>query len=122
MSYSDEIKKIRKKYFLSQEAFGREIGVSFSSINRWEGGKSKPNMAAMKKLKDFCDIHGIDFTALEEQWNILGKETEKVVERAASLSPDQLADAYTDLTADLAFAQPHFRYYPILHHLLQIPH
>ena len=36
-----------------------------------------------------------------EKW----KETEKVVERAASLSPDQLADAYTDLTADLAFAQ-----------------
>ena len=35
MSYSDEIKKIRKKCFLSQEAFGREIGVSFSSINRW---------------------------------------------------------------------------------------
>lgn len=28
----------------------------------------------MKKLKDFCDIHGIDFTALEEQWNILGKD------------------------------------------------
>ena len=62
MSYSDEIKKIRKKCFLSQEAFGREIGVSFSSINRWEGGKSKPN------------IHGIDFTALEEQWNNLGKD------------------------------------------------
>ena len=39
-----------------------------------------------------------------EKW----KETEKVVERAASLSPDQLADAYTDLTADLAFAQTHF--------------
>ena len=39
-----------------------------------------------------------------EKW----KETEKVVERAASLSPDQLADTYTDLTADLAFAQTHF--------------
>ena len=51
MSYSDEIKKIRKKCFLSQEAFGREIGVSFSSINRWEGGKSKPNMAAMKNTE-----------------------------------------------------------------------
>ena len=39
-----------------------------------------------------------------EKW----KETEKVVERAASLSHDQLADTYTDLTADLAFAQTHF--------------
>ena len=39
-----------------------------------------------------------------EKW----KETEKVVEQAAGLSPDQLADVYTDLTADLAFAQTHF--------------
>ena len=74
MSYSEELKKIRKKCFLSQEAFGREIGVYFSSINRWEGGKSKPNMNAMKKLKNFCDIHDIDFTTLEEQWNDWGKD------------------------------------------------
>ncbi|MFT4445097.1 helix-turn-helix domain-containing protein [Parvimonas sp. G1967] len=53
MTYSEEIKKIRQKCFLSQEAFGREIGVSFSSVNRWECGKSKPNMLAMKKLKSF---------------------------------------------------------------------
>lgn len=39
-----------------------------------------------------------------EKW----KGTEKVVEQAANLSPDQLADAYTELTADLAFAQTHF--------------
>lgn len=55
-------------------ALGRELGVSFSSINRWESGKSKPNMIAMKKLKDFCNGHDIDFTALEEQWNNLGEE------------------------------------------------
>ena len=39
-----------------------------------------------------------------EKW----KETEKMVEQAASLSPDAVADVYTDLTADLAFAQTHF--------------
>lgn len=48
MTYSEKIKKIRQKCFLSQEVFGREIGGSFSSVNRWEGGKSKPNMSAMK--------------------------------------------------------------------------
>ena len=40
----------------------------------------------------------------DEKW----KETEKIVEQAVGLSPDRLADAYTDLTADLAFAQTHF--------------
>ncbi|MGF6989946.1 putative transcriptional regulator [Lachnospiraceae bacterium PM6-15] len=74
MSYSDEIKKIRTKSFLSQEAFGRELGVSFSSINRWESEKSKPNLSAMKKLKEFCESHNIDFSELEKQWNEVGKD------------------------------------------------
>ncbi len=39
-----------------------------------------------------------------EKW----KETEKVVEEAERFNPDQLADAYTELTADLAFAQTHY--------------
>lgn len=69
MSYSDEIKQIRKKCFLSQEAFGRELGVSFSSISRWEGGKIKPSMSAMRKIKEFCQKHGIDFKPLEEWIN-----------------------------------------------------
>lgn len=73
MAYSDEIKKIRKKCFLSQESFGRELGVSFSSINRWEGGKTKPNMSAMKKIKEFCETQDIDFKPLEEEW-LNGKE------------------------------------------------
>ena len=74
MTYSEEIKKIRQKCFLSQEAFGRELDVSFSSINRWEGGKSRPNMSAMKKVKEFCEKHNLDFSALEDSWMQTGKE------------------------------------------------
>lgn len=69
MTYSEEIKKIRQKCFLSQEAFARELNVSFSSVNRWEGRKNKPNMAAMKNIKEFCESRNIDFTALEKVWN-----------------------------------------------------
>lgn len=69
MTYSEEIKRIRQKCFLSQEAFARELNVSFSSVNRWEGAKSKPNMAAMKKIKEFCESQNIDFSALEKAWN-----------------------------------------------------
>ncbi len=43
------------------------------------------------------------------RWNIeKWKQAEKIVEQADSLSPDELADAYMELTADLAFAQTHF--------------
>lgn len=35
MPYSDEIKESCKKCFLLQKIFCREIGTSFSSVNRW---------------------------------------------------------------------------------------
>ncbi len=36
------------------------------------------------------------------------KQTEKVLEEIEHFNPDRVADAYTDLTADLAFAQTHY--------------
>lgn len=39
-----------------------------------------------------------------EKW----KATEKLVDQAYKLTPDQLADAYTEVTSDLAFSQTHF--------------
>ena len=39
-----------------------------------------------------------------EKW----KAMEVVVEQAAQQTPDRLADVYSELTADLAFAQTHY--------------
>lgn len=53
---------------MTQEDFAKEIGVAFSTVNRWEGGKVKPNLNAMKKIKDFCLQHDIDFSTAHEAW------------------------------------------------------
>lgn len=74
MSFSEELKSIRQHSFLSQEAFARELNVSFSSVNRWEGGRAKPNLNAMKNIKTFCEAHDIDFSNLEREWYEMGKE------------------------------------------------
>ena len=74
MSFSEEIRFIRQHSFLSQEAFARELNVSFSSVNRWEGGKAKPNLAAMKSIKTFCETHNVDFTNLEKEWYQIGNK------------------------------------------------
>ena len=74
MSFSEELRSIRQHCFLSQEAFARELNVSFSSVNRWEGGRAKPNMVAMKNIKAFCEAHNIDFSNLEKEWFDIGKE------------------------------------------------
>lgn len=66
MKFSEAIKSIRKATFMSQESFAKEIGVSFSTVNRWERGKSKPNYSAMKKIDKFCSENTIDIDFDEE--------------------------------------------------------
>lgn len=59
MIFGEKIKLARKKQFLIQEAMAKEMGVSFSTLNRWENGKAEPNYAAQKAFHDFCVKHGI---------------------------------------------------------------
>ena len=53
---------------MSQEAFAKELKVSVSTINRWETGKSKPNLTAMKEMKAFCFAHGLSYEEIEAEW------------------------------------------------------
>lgn len=68
MKFPEEIKRIRHRCFLTQQDFAKEIQVAFSTVNRWEGGKAKPNLIAMKKIREFCLKNEIDYTAVEEAW------------------------------------------------------
>lgn len=61
MSFSTDIKIIRQKSLFSQEAFAQILGVSFTTINRWETGKSKPSYKTMKLIDDYCKANNIDF-------------------------------------------------------------
>ena len=74
MSFSQEIKNIRQHCFLSQESFARELNGSFSSVNRWESGRAKPNLVGIKNIKEFCEAHNIDFSNFEKEWFEYGKE------------------------------------------------
>ncbi|MBQ7114562.1 MAG: helix-turn-helix transcriptional regulator [Clostridia bacterium] len=66
MSFSNDIKVIRQKSLLSQEAFAQILGVSFTTVNRWETGKSKPSYKTMKLIDDFCKSNNIDFDISKE--------------------------------------------------------
>lgn len=61
MNFSESIKLIRQKSFLSQEAFAKELGVSFATVNRWESGKTKPTYKTMKLIDDYCQKNSVDF-------------------------------------------------------------
>lgn len=66
MKFQESIKQLRQSQFLSQEAFAKELGISFTTVNRWETGKAKPTYKTMKLINDYCQAHNIDFDVREE--------------------------------------------------------
>ena len=47
--------------FMSQTAFAQELGVSYTTVNRWETGRAKPTYKTMKLIDDYCKEKGIEF-------------------------------------------------------------
>jgi len=45
------IKELRIALGLSQEKFAAKIGVSFSTVNRWEHSRGKPSPLALGKIE-----------------------------------------------------------------------
>ena len=42
--------------------------MAYSTVNRWEGGKAKSNLIAMKNISEFCLKNDLEYTGLEEAW------------------------------------------------------
>ena len=59
MEFGDKIKQVRMKLKLSQTEMAKELGVAYSTLNRWENGKFKPNYEAIKRFEGFCKSQDI---------------------------------------------------------------
>ena len=68
MRLSEALRITRQKVFLSQEMFAEELHVSVSTINRWETGKAKPNLSALKNIKQFCEKNNLSYETIEKEW------------------------------------------------------
>lgn len=68
MSLGNEIRQIRQKSFLTQEDFAKMLNVAVSTVNRWEMDKAKPNMKAMKQIKQFCENSSFPYDGIEKAW------------------------------------------------------
>lgn len=68
MSFPEEIKRIRQRSFLKQQDFAKKIGVAFSTVNRWESGRAKLNLKAMKSINAFCLENNIPYETIEKAW------------------------------------------------------
>ena len=75
MTLSEVIKVTRQKALMSQEDFAKAIDVSLASVNRWECGKSRPNLTAMKAIKKFCETNNLPYEDIEKEW--ISRSTEE---------------------------------------------
>lgn len=54
------VRELRQSTGLTQEQFGKKIGVSYETVCRWENGKMQPSSLALKQLeqtvKEFVDL------------------------------------------------------------------
>jgi len=52
------IHDLRLAFGLTQEQFAVTLGVTYTTINRWENGRSKPSPMAMKLIEQKLDEMG----------------------------------------------------------------
>ena len=57
---SEKVKELRKKMGWVQEDLARQIDVSLSTVQRWEGKEVNPTRLARKELKRLFQEAGID--------------------------------------------------------------
>ena len=63
---SEMVKELRGQLDLTQEQFAAKIGVTWSTINRWENGRGKPSPLALGHLLEIVqEAAGIDATIKE---------------------------------------------------------
>ena len=56
------IRYIREELQLNQTEMGQELGVSFSTVNRWENAKAYPNKMAQLRMLDLLERYHLDIT------------------------------------------------------------
>ena len=49
---SKMIRKLRTNFGLTQEQFAAKVGVTYSTVNRWENDKAKPSPLALQKIEE----------------------------------------------------------------------
>ena len=61
MKLSEQVKYVRQKLLLTQEALAKMCGISWLTISRWEREERNPRLTSIGKFYKFCESKGIFF-------------------------------------------------------------
>ena len=91
MISSKEIKELREKMGATQSEFAKALGVSFSTVSRWESDKAQPadtqeeQLIALKQLIENKEV-AIDVKKLKKMLGLMGIGGVIAIAIAAGLS------------------------------------
>ncbi len=66
IDYQKAVKDLRDKLIMTQAEFAKMLGVSFTSINRWENGQNRPTTTARKQIVELCKENNIKLKEVNE--------------------------------------------------------
>lgn len=85
-SYPTVLRSLRTQLDLTQEQLAQRLGVSFATVNRWEGGNSKPQRAAQEAIAALALEAGISEASAAGQVQVSVSATPRRGRRAAAAS------------------------------------
>lgn len=53
--FGAQVKELRERLHLTQQAMAERIGVSFATVNRWENGWTVPSQLARRQIEILCE-------------------------------------------------------------------
>ena len=62
----DDLKALRRRQFLTQKELAERVGVTYQTIQAWEGGKSQPRLRHIPKLAAALGIEPAQVQAMFE--------------------------------------------------------
>ena len=69
MTFADAILKLRSERRLSQTQFAKELGVSYTSVNRWENGRALPTKMMRLVIRRYCE---------ERHWEVACEKVDRL--------------------------------------------
>ena len=61
MTFGAALKQAREELKLTQMELSKEVGISFSSINRYENGKHYPTPIVLNAIRSFFETRNVTF-------------------------------------------------------------
>lgn len=59
MTFAEKLLEVRGRLYLTQRQLAAELGISYTTLNRWERGHNEPTFLARRRFEDYCKEKGI---------------------------------------------------------------